>query len=187
MQTPDQGTAPPPPPAAPPPAAPPPPPPPAAYGTPPPPASVAGPAPGMVYAGFWIRFGAYVIDAVIMTALYLAGVRLFVTRYVDEFGTTLSYSGAWWLYGGSLIIFVLYFGLTWPLMGGSAGQRLLSMQVLRESDGRRLTAGDSVLRLVGWVIAGIPICIGFIVAGFDPRKQGWHDKIAHTVVVRKTA
>jgi uncharacterized RDD family membrane protein YckC len=42
-----------------------------------------------------------------------------------------------------------------------------------------------VLRYVGFVISIIPLAIGLIWAGFDPRKQGWHDKIAGTYVVRR--
>jgi len=41
-----------------------------------------------------------------------------------------------------------------------------------------------LLRYVGFIIAAIPLLIGLIWAAFDSRKQGWHDKIAGTVVIR---
>jgi uncharacterized RDD family membrane protein YckC len=39
-------------------------------------------------------------------------------------------------------------------------------------------------RYVGYIISTIPLCLGFLWVGFDSKKQGWHDKIAGTVVVR---
>jgi uncharacterized RDD family membrane protein YckC len=41
-----------------------------------------------------------------------------------------------------------------------------------------------LLRYVGFIIAALPLLIGLIWAAFDARKQGWHDKIASTVVIR---
>ena len=46
--------------------------------------------------------------------------------------------------------------------------------------------GRSILRFVGYWICWITLFIGFFWVGFDSRKQGWHDKIAGTVVVRRS-
>ncbi len=45
--------------------------------------------------------------------------------------------------------------------------------------------GQLVLRYLGYYVSAIPFGLGFLWVAFDPRKQGWHDKIARTVVVRE--
>jgi len=44
--------------------------------------------------------------------------------------------------------------------------------------------GRAALRYVGFVVSILVCYIGLIWAAFDPRKQGWHDKVARTVVIR---
>jgi uncharacterized RDD family membrane protein YckC len=46
--------------------------------------------------------------------------------------------------------------------------------------------GRSFLRYVGYWVVWITLFIGFIWVAFDGRKQGWHDKIAGTLVVRRS-
>jgi len=41
-----------------------------------------------------------------------------------------------------------------------------------------------VIRYLGYYVASIPLLAGLAWVAFDPRKQGWHDKLARTVVVR---
>jgi uncharacterized RDD family membrane protein YckC len=50
--------------------------------------------------------------------------------------------------------------------------------------GSSLSVGQSLVRYVGYFVSAIPFCLGLIWVGFDSKKQGWHDKIAGTVVVR---
>ena len=46
------------------------------------------------------------------------------------------------------------------------------------------TSGQYLLRYLGYYISLIPFGLGFLWVGIDPRKQGWHDKIASTVVIK---
>jgi uncharacterized RDD family membrane protein YckC len=78
----------------------------------------------------------------------------------------------------------LYFGLLWSRRGASLGQELLGIEVRHESDGSRISFKRGVLRVFGYIVSGLVLDIGFMWAAFDPRKQGWHDKIAATVVVK---
>jgi uncharacterized RDD family membrane protein YckC len=61
---------------------------------------------------------------------------------------------------------------------------MLSLQVVDASSGEPLRVGQSILRYLGYFVSTIPLCLGLVWVAFDPRKQGWHDKIAGTVVVR---
>jgi uncharacterized RDD family membrane protein YckC len=49
----------------------------------------------------------------------------------------------------------------------------------------RRSAGQMVMRYIGYYISTIPLLLGLIWVGIDSRKQGWHDKLAGTVVIRE--
>jgi uncharacterized RDD family membrane protein YckC len=85
---------------------------------------------------------------------------------------------------GGYLIQSLYFGLLWSRRGASFGQELLGLEVRRQVDGTRISFWRGCLRVFGYVVAAAPGYIGFIFVLLDPRKQGWHDKIAGTVVVK---
>ena len=184
--------------APPPPPGPPPPPsgyPPQGYYTPAPQVSFnqvpyvpAGPVPGLQYAGFWIRFASYLIDVIpiaivsgILNVSLGTGYRCaFDSNNVYHCNTGSAAIGSWL---GFLFLGV-YWVLTWTLLGASLGQKALGMRVVNAVNGERIDIVKAVLRLVGFVISAIPLSLGLIWAGFDPQKQGWHDKIAGTFVVR---
>jgi uncharacterized RDD family membrane protein YckC len=63
---------------------------------------------------------------------------------------------------------------------------LLGLRVARESDGSAPGLGRSFLRYIGYFVSGLALGIGFLWVAFDSRKQGWHDKIAGTVVIRRS-
>ncbi len=155
---------------------------------PPMPVAVAGPAPGLAYAGFWIRFASYLIDVI---PIAIVGGILNVTTgtgYSCRFDANNSYTcGTGSGYIGSWIGFLVlgvYWVLTWSMLGASLGQKALGMRVVNALNGERIDIGKALIRYVGFVISVIPFALGLIWAAFDPRKQGWHDKIAGTYVVR---
>ncbi len=131
------------------------------------PQTQVGPAPGVVFGGFWIRFVALVIDAIIVGIV--AGVILSATQAVA-------------------IVYVLelaYFVVCWGFLGQTIGMMPFGLRIVRNADGGKLTWGNVILRLIGWYIAGAVFALGFIWAAFDSRKRGWHDMIGGTVVIRK--
>ncbi len=148
----------------------------------------AGPVSGLQYAGFWIRFASYIIDVLpiaiiggVLNVSLGAGFRCGTGAnnvYQCSGGTG---SVGTWL---GLLVLGVYWVLTWSLLGASLGQKALGMRVVNASNGERIDIGRALLRYVGFLISAIPFGVGLIWAGFDPRKQGWHDKIAGTYVVR---
>lgn len=127
----------------------------------------AGPAPGVTFGGFWIRFVAYVIDAVLIGIV--AGVA-----------ASISPSLIYVVYLGAL----LYLALCWGLLGQTIGMMPFGLKIVRNADGGKLTWGNVILRLIGWVVSAVVLDLGFIWAAFDSRKRGWHDMIGGTVVIR---
>lgn len=72
----------------------------------------------------------------------------------------------------------------WFYRQATPGKSALSLRVLDADTGERLSLGQAVGRYLGYFASIIPLCIGLIWVAFDSRKQGWHDKLAGTVVVR---
>jgi len=82
---------------------------------------------------------------------------------------------------------IVYFVGFWTWLGKTPGLMLFGLRVARETDGSKPTLSRSFLRYVGYWLCWITFFIGFIWVGLDGRKQGWHDKIAGTLVVRQSA
>ena len=123
--------------------------------------------------------GAYTINpatgAYTATPATLAAMNRLIDSFVPQFDL---------IFVGLFAVQALYFGLLWSRRGASLGQELLGIEVRHESDGSRISFKRGVLRVFGYFVASVIIDIGFIWVAFDSRKQGWHDKIASTVVVK---
>jgi uncharacterized RDD family membrane protein YckC len=143
------------------------------------------------YGGFWIRLAAAVIDGIIVSiALFavffaiglIAGIAGIAT------GQRPTTSGSSVELVANLIYFVLYLGYFiyfWG-MGQTPAMRWLGLQIVDATTGVPIGFVRAGLRYLGYVISTLVCYIGLIWAAFDPRKQGWHDKIARTVVIRVT-
>lgn len=81
-------------------------------------------------------------------------------------------------------IFVLW-PAQWARRGQTIGQRALGIRVVSTS-GQRIRFGTAFVRVVSLFTIAVPfgIPIGWAWVFIDPKRQGWHDKIAHTIVVR---
>jgi uncharacterized RDD family membrane protein YckC len=126
-------------------------------------------------AGFWVRFFAFVIDIIGVGIVSNIISGFFGTS--DPLDTTRS--------SINTLIGVLYFCYFWSEQGGgqTLGMRVLNLKVVR-TDGSSLTLIQAFIRYVGLFVSIICLFIGLIWVAFDSNKQGWHDKIASTYVIR---
>jgi uncharacterized RDD family membrane protein YckC len=143
----------------------------------------AGPAAGVVYGGFWVRTLAFIIDAIAVGLLSSALAPLFGVGWVFDQTTTqaqidYAYSGL------STLVGLVYFIGLWSWRGQTVGMMPFNMRVVSADTGERIDVMRGLLRYVGLVISFVVIFLGVIWVAFDARKQGWHDKIANTLVVR---
>jgi uncharacterized RDD family membrane protein YckC len=144
------------------------------------PMAVASPG---TYGGFWIRVVAYIIDAIILGIVGgIISVPIGV-NYSDL--NNLSSPAARTSNGIDLVLSFLYFTLLWSYMGASLGQRVLGLRVVDATTGQPISFGKAAIRWLGLFISFLVCLIGVIWVAFDSRKQGWMDKIAGTVVVRR--
>ena len=72
----------------------------------------------------------------------------------------------------------------WRRYRGSPGKLLLGCRVVDARSGGTLSVGQAVLRWFAYIVSMLPLCLGFLWIAWDARKQGFHDKIAGTVVIR---
>jgi uncharacterized RDD family membrane protein YckC len=77
---------------------------------------------------------------------------------------------------------VVYFVGFWSTDGQTIGKTILGLRVVT-SDGSQRSAAKAFLRYIGYIVNTLLLSIGFLWAAFDQRRQGWHDKIAGTLVI----
>ncbi len=146
------------------------------------------------YAGFWIRFFAWFIDSVLVGFVYGLPMAILFPQFgahncheLPVAGTCVS-SSHYYLAPTTWPDFVmtaLYFILTWWLVGGTLGQHILGLHVVDAATGARISLLQSIGRFFGYLLSVWVVCIGLIWVGLDTYKQGWHDKLAQTVVLRQ--
>lgn len=74
--------------------------------------------------------------------------------------------------------------LFWMYRQATPGKMAIGARIVDAATGGRASPIQLVVRYLGYFVAMIPLFLGIIWVAFDARKQGWHDKIAGTVVVR---
>ena len=167
-----------PPPMAPPPMAPPP------VSWAPAPPEQPGPMPGLRYGGFWVRTVAWIIDAIILVVIGAALSPLFGGTTVVQTSTGVEVnSGASAI---QLLVDLVYFVGFWVWRAQTPGMIPFNLRVVRADNGENIDIARGILRYVGVIISFLVLFLGVIWVAFDARKQGWHDKLAGTVVVRPT-
>ena len=150
-----------------------------------PPPAQAGPAAGLQYGGFWVRFLAIILDGIVIgvitsaLAVFALGGNTFVTT-TEAGAVAVNYTTN--AFGA--LIGLLYFVGFWGWRGQTPGMIPFNMRIVMADDGRKPDWVRMLLRYVGLLIGIVIFFLGVIWAGFDRRKQGWHDKMAGTVVVR---
>ena len=150
--------------------------------------AVAAAATGVVgdKVGFWRRTGAYLFDAIGLAIITsIIGGILYPAPAVpigssgDDFATAYSRGS-----GFNLLVNAAYFVGLWVYWNGQTlGMKVLGIKVVK-TDGSALTLSTGIIRFIGLIISFICLLIGVIWVAFDANKQGWHDKIASTYVVK---
>src|SRR5690606_29842041 len=75
----------------------------------------------------------------------------------------------------------------WVAFRATPGKMLMRIVVVDADTGQSLTIWKAIVRFLAYIVSSIPLCLGFAWIAWDPRKQGWHDKIAGSVVVVRSS
>lgn len=133
------------------------------------------------YVGFWARVGAALIDSVlvfviiapILHAIY--GSQYWTNEAFIKGPADLLLS---WIFP---IIAVLIF---WFTRQATPGKMAISAKIVDAETGGKPSTGQFIGRYLGYFVAMLPLGLGLLWVAFDSKKQGWHDKLARTVVVK---
>ena len=149
------------------------------------------------YAGFWLRFLAYLIDSLVLsiplTVLFAVMFPLMIMiSTLDRLPGSVSGLGFMipmliWvvpIYLFAVITVWLYFAVlessSWQ---ATIGKRICNIRVTDEK-GCRVSFGRATSRYFGKILSGLIINIGYIMIAFTRRKQGLHDLIADCLVIK---
>jgi uncharacterized RDD family membrane protein YckC len=140
-------------------------------------------------AGFWIRFLAYLLDSVIIS-LVMAVIwapTIFITFRAATSGEAPGALAAilpflsFLLGTAAGLGYVLWF---WATRGATPGKKMLGLRIVREDGEDPIGWGTAFMRLVGYMVSGFILYIGFLMIAFNPEKKGLHDMIAKTRVLK---
>jgi uncharacterized RDD family membrane protein YckC len=161
------------------------------------------------YVGFWKRFLAFLIDSLViglilspvMLALYGGGyfdrlnaelAALSVSsgdpnadavRVLEILGrrdSAIMALGDIRVQIGLVVATVLF----WRFRGATPGKILVKARIVTAEGLAQPSTGRLIGRFLAYFVSILPAFLGFLWIAFDKRKQGWHDKIAGTVVIR---
>ncbi len=142
---------------------------------------VIGDTPVVDYAGFGVRLLASIIDSIWLIALTLVLVwAIYGEAYFDSEET---YAGVMDI----LIQYLLPFAVTvmfWVYKSATPGKMILGLKIVDEQTLIPTTGGKLALRYLGYYVSTLVLFLGFLWVIWDKKKQGWHDKMAGTVVIK---
>lgn len=140
----------------------------------------------LVYAGFFVRFAAYIADMVIVSAvLFFLRLPVWFTGIINP-GNLLVRDVIFKYSVADILFYILvsaYFILLTYFTGSTLGKKLFNIRVISTEE-RRYTFFEVVFReTVGRFLAKIVLFAGYIMAGLDKQKRGLHDILSDTCVV----
>ena len=138
---------------------------------------------GIEYVGFWARLLAAIIDSICALAIIVPVlIAVYGTSYLEQVGDKM--------FAGPVDLLIQYVFpavaviVFWLTRQATPGKMVIGARVVDAVTLDKLGTGQAILRYLGYYVSTIPLLIGLIWVGFDSRKQGWHDKIAGTLVIR---
>lgn len=168
-------------------------------------------ADGVQYVGFWPRVAAALIDTVIVVMVTspvvswiyradqhaipgidlgelqraaetgdVARLQLYLDSLLADFSLArgpLDILVSWVLPAAAIIVF-------WLAREATPGKMVIGARVVDARTGGALTALQGIVRYLGYYVSTFPFLLGLVWVAFDPRKQGFHDKLAGTVVIK---
>jgi uncharacterized RDD family membrane protein YckC len=136
------------------------------------------------YVGFLSRAGASVIDTII---LLIVTYPILLAIYGEEyfFGEEVKF-----IYGLSDFLLSYVFPaivviIFWIYKSATPGKMMIRAKIVDAETGNKPSTGQLIGRYFAYYLSGIVFGLGFLWVAWDAKKQGWHDKLAGTVVIRE--
>ncbi len=133
------------------------------------------------YAGFWIRVGASLIDSVLMLIIVIP---ILVAIYGRSYWMNELFVQGFWDMMFSYILPAIAIIIFWVYQSATPGKMATNLTIVDAKTGGKPSTRQFLIRYLGYYVSMFPLFLGIIWVGIDKRKQGWHDKLAGTVVIR---
>ncbi len=137
----------------------------------------------MVYAGFWIRFGAKLIDGIItgIVGVIIMFLTMMPAAATENESTQIMGAVAYYVlaFGFSIFYYVWFHGTK----GATPGKMACGIRVVT-AEGAPITKGRAFGRYFGDLLSQLILSIGYLIAAFDAEKRALHDHICNTRVIR---
>jgi uncharacterized RDD family membrane protein YckC/ribosomal protein L40E len=143
-----------------------------------------------IYAGFWLRAAAYLIDTILVSVVFGLVASFYPSKFLKfpdanaislaslpqltRLGIGFTFLGVW-------LYYAFFEASVWQ---ATPGKRVLKLYVT-DLNGRPLTLARATLRHFAKMISGLTILVGYFLAGFTQKKQALHDIIAGCLVLRR--
>ncbi len=145
-------------------------------------ADAPGDRKAVTYVGFWRRLLAFVIDDVILLlVLLLVAVPFYGPEYfqLSRQGKTVAFDAVF-----QVVLPAIAAILFWRFRGATPGKMLVSAKIVDAKTFGPPSTGQLIGRFFAYLVSILPLFLGFLWIAFDKRKQGFHDKLAGTVVIK---
>lgn len=138
------------------------------------------------YAGFWRRLFAALVDSMLVSLVMSIGVALWLGPEKTLQLATLDiheHSMDYQFYPLEQIIPALITLIFWSKWGATPGKMVVDCRIVDADTLQPASVGQLVLRYLCYLVSTLPLFLGFLWIAFSTRKQGWHDKLANTLVI----
>jgi uncharacterized RDD family membrane protein YckC len=142
----------------------------------------AQPRRGAEYVGFWKRVVASVIDTLILLVVIVPLLLAIYGRDYMQRAQETGFAGGW-DFLIQVVIPAVAVILFWKYRGATPGKMAISARIVDATTGGAPSTARLVGRYFAYIVSALPLFAGFLWIGIDRRKQGFHDKLANTVVV----
>ena len=132
------------------------------------------------YGGFWLRVGATLIDSLLIVLLTTP---LLYSIYGDQYFNPNQIAAGFWDVLISWLLPAVAVIIFWYFKGASPGNMIFRLRIVVAETLGPANMQQLVIRYLGYFVSSIPLGGGLLWVAYDRRKQGWHDKLAKTVVM----
>ncbi len=133
------------------------------------------------YAGFWIRTGASLIDTLLMLIIILPVMHII---YGTEYWMSESLIAGFWDLFFSYLMPAIAIIVFWVYKSATPGKMALNLSIVDAKTGNPASIRQLIIRYLSYYLSLLSLCLGFIWVGIDKKKQGFHDKISGTIVLK---
>jgi len=132
------------------------------------------------YVGFWNRFHAVIVTAMLLTLIEMS---ISYLLWNDVWMTNIELFGVHDILVGHLLPMILTI-ILWAKYTSDPGKMLYKAKIVDATTYEKPTIKQYTIRYVGYYVSLLPLGLGYFWVIWDSKKQSWHDKLAHTVVIK---